>query len=1190
MVGLVFSGGGGKGAYEIGVWKALREYGYAQNVTAVSGTSVGGLNGALFVQGDLQVAEGLWQNISPDKILKINASKLLGQAAALAAFPTALVPLLTEAIQFLNGHGWFSRTGLAQLIEDSAVCRAVRQSDLPFYVCALDGNSGKLEYPRLNGLPEAEIALWLQASAAIPLIFGAVEIGKRRYHDGGVLPGLSDNTPIKPLIEQHQCRHLIVVHLHHAPLIHQHRQTWPDVQFWDIVPSVPLGQPPFAPLDFSAQNARELIELGYADTVKSLARFAQFQQQEAQGQKIATDIAQSGQCFHQRQQQGQVLRHTRDALPSPTDLDWLEADIDRAELELIDLGVSEFLRHYSEGGRQLQEAMFAGITTLAATEGRIHHQMNQGLLGRIWSNLSGRTNQQTGEIQWDLQRALYFNQRMIAQLAQRNTLSLEAIAALGSRINYLMAHQNYQHAHHLRLRQAIGELGEWTRRRIGQLQDRLDQHEQRLQQLEQHRDLSLWFASLPKKLAELDAPGQVLELALGFYRHTEGDWCPEEFQALEGHLQALLHNRLLQPVCSLAQLAQTAQASHPPLPAERFPPPDEETIAIHPAYSLIHPGTEGGLETLRQQGWETEHPAPTAALVCELLCSMRLKARDAGQSRQMLLEQLDVLQTICQQNDLDPFQSHIESLRQHIRQYRLWAPLVGKFSAGKSTLLNALMEEDLLGVNIAPETAHAVELYGSDQPRCEAVYLDGGIRQAAAPLATLPATHNGQPLWYYRRFLPNPQLQRLGPLVLVDMPGLESTLAAHEQAIANYMERAQVFLGVLSAESPFDHSVWQKLHEAHACGKQVHLVLTKAGRKTAEERRQLVRQIRHFATRMGLDSEVAVTEAGREVDIAPFRTLLTRLAAQFDHYLQARFVPEIQHLQTHIRQRLEQEYHLAHQDDAELKQQMRREQQAFVRLRERHLQAARALENTLGGAAVEQVLARVAEALSAAESQLLEAAEAGSLRQTAAAIVRPVVQAEARQALDQTLAQYRQSLEQEVSVATEMNLSLAVMVPKFDSGSKGWGAAAIAAALGFAFAGPWGAALGAGLGKWLGSDRDKVREQNRRLIHHQVIPTILDLVRQQLQVQFQQTAERVIGQGQRFIDEQQQALEAKRRQMLEELRQKRDTFTQRRQRLQEAREQCQQLASQWPQASLPATEKYSRPAKAVLQGGTHGYK
>ena len=54
-IGLVFDGGWGKGAYQIGVWKALREIGLDKKVTAVSGSSVGGLNAALFVHLDSEV-------------------------------------------------------------------------------------------------------------------------------------------------------------------------------------------------------------------------------------------------------------------------------------------------------------------------------------------------------------------------------------------------------------------------------------------------------------------------------------------------------------------------------------------------------------------------------------------------------------------------------------------------------------------------------------------------------------------------------------------------------------------------------------------------------------------------------------------------------------------------------------------------------------------------------------------------------------------------------------------------------------------------------------------------------------------------------------------------------------------------------------------------------------------------------
>jgi NTE family protein len=47
-IGVVFEGGGGKGSYQIGAWKAIRDMGIEPYITCVSGTSVGALNAALF--------------------------------------------------------------------------------------------------------------------------------------------------------------------------------------------------------------------------------------------------------------------------------------------------------------------------------------------------------------------------------------------------------------------------------------------------------------------------------------------------------------------------------------------------------------------------------------------------------------------------------------------------------------------------------------------------------------------------------------------------------------------------------------------------------------------------------------------------------------------------------------------------------------------------------------------------------------------------------------------------------------------------------------------------------------------------------------------------------------------------------------------------------------------------------------
>ena len=55
---IALEGGGAKGAYEAGVWKALEEAGVKYN--AVAGTSVGALNGAMMASRDLETALHLW--------------------------------------------------------------------------------------------------------------------------------------------------------------------------------------------------------------------------------------------------------------------------------------------------------------------------------------------------------------------------------------------------------------------------------------------------------------------------------------------------------------------------------------------------------------------------------------------------------------------------------------------------------------------------------------------------------------------------------------------------------------------------------------------------------------------------------------------------------------------------------------------------------------------------------------------------------------------------------------------------------------------------------------------------------------------------------------------------------------------------------------------------------------------------
>ncbi|WP_455528075.1 patatin-like phospholipase family protein [Huintestinicola sp.] len=75
---LALCGGGGKGAYQIGVWKALKELDMAKDLEAVSGTSVGALNAVLIALGDFENAQRIWKNIRPETLLSLSTSNEQG--------------------------------------------------------------------------------------------------------------------------------------------------------------------------------------------------------------------------------------------------------------------------------------------------------------------------------------------------------------------------------------------------------------------------------------------------------------------------------------------------------------------------------------------------------------------------------------------------------------------------------------------------------------------------------------------------------------------------------------------------------------------------------------------------------------------------------------------------------------------------------------------------------------------------------------------------------------------------------------------------------------------------------------------------------------------------------------------------------------------------------------------------------
>ena len=255
-IGLVLDGGGGKGAYQIGVWKAMREFGLDKQVAAVAGTSVGGLNAALFVQGDYDLTYHIWSDeisrIRPHR-LQMDLEELIDQYIDFSAIQNSPIDC------FLATHSTGQSGSYCEPTPDG---RAIEK-----YV------NGEMTYYNLRVLSEQDCQILFRtcttckavmlATSSLPLLCRQVLINGRFYKDGG----WGDNCPVYPLSWQEAgCDTILVVHLSHLKTAE--KEQYPGVRILEIVPNVSSQEMGLlsGTLNFKPEHARLLMEAGYRDS------------------------------------------------------------------------------------------------------------------------------------------------------------------------------------------------------------------------------------------------------------------------------------------------------------------------------------------------------------------------------------------------------------------------------------------------------------------------------------------------------------------------------------------------------------------------------------------------------------------------------------------------------------------------------------------------------------------------------------------------------------------------------------------------------------------------------------------------------------------------------------------------------------------------------------------------------------
>ncbi|MDR1399641.1 MAG: dynamin family protein [Treponema sp.] len=214
----------------------------------------------------------------------------------------------------------------------------------------------------------------------------------------------------------------------------------------------------------------------------------------------------------------------------------------------------------------------------------------------------------------------------------------------------------------------------------------------------------------------------------------------------------------------------------------------------------------------------------------------------------------------------ESFIARFDNLANDAEKRQLVVPVVGVFSAGKSSMINRLMDSSLLPVGITPETSLAMELHYSSEEYIEAVKDDGStIRYALKDIKTLKA--EASQYAYAKAFINNQHLKEIEPLVLVDMPGFDSPLDTHNKAILAYIDRGCYYLVLSSVgEGTVSRSLLRRLNEIDALGRGFAFFLTKADLKTQSDVDSLIAHYRDMLDKEFLSKHPVVSLRNESAD------------------------------------------------------------------------------------------------------------------------------------------------------------------------------------------------------------------------------------------------------------------------------------------------------------------------------------
>lgn len=223
--------------------------------------------------------------------------------------------------------------------------------------------------------------------------------------------------------------------------------------------------------------------------------------------------------------------------------------------------------------------------------------------------------------------------------------------------------------------------------------------------------------------------------------------------------------------------------------------------------------------------------------------------------RTKYLDKFSSMQEIAARYEDDSFKESLENIEYISKHFDVKVLFVGHFSAGKSALINCLIEkEDFLEEDTAPQTSIATELYYTSDKECCYAYKEDKA------FVKIPLKHDDLDPNTYTHiscYLQSEALQQLADYTIVDTPGFDSSIENHNKALANYINRGAAYVLVIDVDKGcIDTHALRFLQEVSQYSNRIVVMLNKCDKRTSEDVDAIKTQVEFTLDMEGINAEV----------------------------------------------------------------------------------------------------------------------------------------------------------------------------------------------------------------------------------------------------------------------------------------------------------------------------------------------